>query len=330
MTPSIKPDADKIVAHIQSLKKQPWLEKRQQWWPDYLFHFTDITNAVNILKSEAILSRNALERAGRDFCDGASQSVIDRTDLEKKDNVRLYFRPRTPTLHANEGFRPVGAPDKPHCPVPIFFLFDSRAILERAETEFSDGNIAKKHQVKIGETYSFFKQIPFEKVYHDRFFSAEERDDIVFHRHAEVLVPEKLGLEYLKFIRRRSEAEYETLRDLLPEKVLAKWGNRISAVNKDAIFFSKWTHVLKAEISKKAIKVYFNPDSQTPSPFSVEIQICELESGKTYSWNAKGLRLNEDLSFNFTQELDDYQVQLYIDEHIAYSNSCISETEEPF
>ena len=137
-------------------------------------------------------------------------------------------------------------------------------------------------------------------------------------------------MEHLRFIRCRSEAEYETLRDLLPGKVLAKWGKRISAVNKDAIFFSKWTHVLKAEISNKSIKIYFNPDSRAPSPFSVETRICEIESGKIYSWNAKGLQLNEVLSFNFTQEIKDYQVQLYIDGHIAYSNSCISETEMPF
>lgn len=330
MSVGIKPDADKIVAHLQKIKTEPWLEKRQHWWPDYLFHFTDITNAVEILKSGCILSRNALAKSGRGFCDGANRSVIDHTDTEKKDNVRLYFRPKTPTLHSNEGFRPIGAPDTPHCPVPIFLLFDSREILSRADSEFSDGNIAKKYQVNIGNTYSFFKNIPFDKVYHDRAFPPDQRDEIVFRRHAEVLVPDKLGLEHLKFIRCRSEAEYETLWDLLPSEVLSKWWNRISAINKDSIFHSKWTYVLKGEISNKAIKFYFNPDSLLPSPFSAEVKISEIESGKLYSWNAKGLRLNDELSFNFTQEIPDYQVQLFIDGHIAYSNSCVSEREVPF
>ena len=49
MTDTLKPDADKIVAHIEELKKQRWLAKSQSWWPDHLFHFTDLLNAVNIL-----------------------------------------------------------------------------------------------------------------------------------------------------------------------------------------------------------------------------------------------------------------------------------------
>jgi len=61
----------------------------------------------------------------------------------------------------------------------------------------------------------------------------------------------------------------------------------------------------------------------------VTLKICEIKTGNTYSWTGKDLRLNEDLSFNFTHGIKDYQVQLYIDGHIAYSN-CFSEAEMPF
>jgi len=34
-----KTDADKIIAHIQHIRTQPWLSEPQRWWPEFLFHF---------------------------------------------------------------------------------------------------------------------------------------------------------------------------------------------------------------------------------------------------------------------------------------------------
>ena len=46
-----------IRRHLEDVKKASWLDQARLWWPDYLFHCTDIRNVVNILKSGELLSR---------------------------------------------------------------------------------------------------------------------------------------------------------------------------------------------------------------------------------------------------------------------------------
>ena len=127
MTPRRKPDARGIVRFLSELKKAEWLGTARRWWPDYVFHFTDLQNAVSILKTGALFSRVETQNLGLMDTDNASQEILGSTDNEYKDYVRLYFRPKTPTQFHNEGFRPINQRwQGAHCPVPIYFLFDSR------------------------------------------------------------------------------------------------------------------------------------------------------------------------------------------------------------
>lgn len=235
-----KPDAEKILAHVEHIKEQPWLTKSQQWWPDYLFHFTDILNAVKILNNGVMFSRLQLEKNKESITDIASKKVIESTDLKWKDYVRLYFRPHTPTQYNNEGFRPKEQRKlESHCPVPIFFIFDAKSIMTNQETLFSDGNLAAG--ARTGESSNFFLSLPFEKIYHDRSLcglSDREKRNIIFHRHAEVIIPKSLDLSSLKFIWCRSQAEYETLIHLLSPKIRQKWQKKIGVGNKPILFYA--------------------------------------------------------------------------------------------
>ena len=148
MTRRQKPDSRRIARFLANLKKADWLGTARGWWPDYLFHFTDIQNAVSILKTGALFSRLEAQNRNLMDTDNASQEILGSTDNEWKDHVRLYFRPRTPTQYRNEGFRPQeqrwqGA----HCPVPIYFLFDSRAVLSHVDSQFTDGNLAASPEI---------------------------------------------------------------------------------------------------------------------------------------------------------------------------------------
>ena len=62
-------------------------------------------------------------------------------------------------------------------------------------------------------------------------FDPDERDKIVYHRNAEVLIPQRLGLEALLAIICRSQAEYQTLLYLL-----ALWHARSRWVDQDKAF----------------------------------------------------------------------------------------------
>lgn len=192
------------------------------WWPRFVYHFTDVRNAVRILSAGELLSRAEAQRRGVMTVDNASPQVIGHTQPEHLEFVRLYFRPRTPTQYNNEGIRPTdqrklgGA----HCPVPIYFCFDAFSVLTLDEAMFSDGNIGSA-RVNIRDDRDFFKAIPFQLVFHNSAFYPEDRDEIVFRRNAEALIPNRLSLKpHLKFIVCRSSAEQRTLLHLLPDRTM--------------------------------------------------------------------------------------------------------------
>lgn len=335
MMATLKPDADKIVAHIDYLKSQEWLAASQKWWPDHLFHFTDLTNALSILAGGALLCRSELEKRGQLVTDIASPEVIGATESHWKDYVRLYFRPRTPTQYNNEGFRPInqrklgGA----HCPVPIVFIFHAKPILTQPETRFSDGNLAAEG-AHVGQSANFFVSLPFQRIYHDGSlwdYTIGQKGTIIYHRHAEVIVPHSLDLSSLKLIWCRSQAEFETLIHLLPVKVRRKWANKLGTGTKPMLFYARWSFVVKADLSSSEISFAFNP-SLTPGPFHARLEILETKSKITYSWEDEDFYARESQVFSLSKMKypENYTVKLLLDGQLAYQNKFIAESEVPF
>jgi hypothetical protein len=155
----------KIEAHIQKYAAR--LGSSRAWWPSYIYHFTDLTNAVEILKSGAIYSRQQAHNLGVMHNDNASANVINNTNVDHTRFARLYFRPRTPTQFRNEGIRGRQPVDErwegSHCPVPIFFCFDAVEILLRDDVFFSNGNMAKRN-TKYDSSEAFFDTLDFDKI----------------------------------------------------------------------------------------------------------------------------------------------------------------------
>lgn len=175
-------------------------------------------------------SRNNALKMGLMESDNASPQVIDQTNEQWSDFVRLYFRPRTPTQYNNEGFRPKeDRALESNCPVPIFFLFDAKGLLSRKEVLFSNTGLARGCSQVFSDAVGF-KNLPFKLIYHNAFFSREERDLIVGARHDEVIIPDQLDLDDLKNIWCRSEAEYKTLLNLLDPLSRKKWNSKIIAL----------------------------------------------------------------------------------------------------
>ena len=274
MTLRQKPDARRIARFLADLKKAEWLGTARRWWPDYVFHCTDIENAVSILKNGALFSRVGAQKLGLMRSDNASQEILGGTDVEWKDYVRLYFRPRTPTQANNEGFRPQahqwhGA----HCPMPICFLFDSRSVLSRIDSQFADGNLASRH-AKVYSSSSDLAQLPFQRIYHDK--AEWNNRQIVFNQNAEVIIPKQMGLEALRYIVCRSQAEYETLLNLLPENVAKRWKNRTGVGNRMNLFFKRWTHVESADLNSSNVHFHFRRTSPNSGPFHAKASFGDI------------------------------------------------------
>ena len=247
--------------------------------------------------------------------------VIAQTAPQWKEYVRLYFRPRTPTHYRNEGFRPAGQRElDSHCPVPVYFILDAATVLSLADSLFSDGNLGSTY-ANVDGYVSFLRQIPFNMVYHDSRFDPPECSQVVHHRNVEVLVPQRLGLESLRFVGCRSPAEYETLLHLLSPGTRSLWVDKIGVRPDLRLFNREWTFVERAEMSDERLTLRFN-DSKTPGPFNARVELTDPATGQRYHWRNSEYRCNDVLALRLHQLRNpfDYIVRLFLDEQLAYAN----------
>ena len=214
-----------------------------------------------------LLCRSNAEKQGLLQIDSASQVVIGQTSDWVKRYVRLYFRPRTPTQYWIEGIRPKNKiyHGTAHCPLPIFFLFDSAEVLTRSDCEFSNGNLGSTPD--LGSNASFLRELPWEKIYSTGWHDPNDHS-FTFHRNAEVIVLNELDLKGLRQVVARTEAERETLISLLEGAAIRKWEDVISVDHGLDLFERKWTFIESVELSDETVLLNFSPDTQGPGPRS--------------------------------------------------------------
>ena len=299
------------------------------WWPRYVYHFADVLNAANIIQSGHLYSRAEAKRLGLIQVDSASAEIIQHTQSEHLQYVRLYFRPRTPTQYRNEGIRPVHQRELggAHCPVPVYFCFDALNVLARDDTEFSDGNMASPSVSHSGQR-DFFLAIPFSLVFHNTWFPPEQRNEIVFRRNAEVLVPGSLPLDpTLRFVACRSVAERQTLLHLLPPTSRSQWEPRIR-LGEQGLFERKWTYVEEVVTVDDVVIFRFNPSTLTPGPFQVSFSYREAGKGPERTWKGKWSVSNKSLRIR-VPSAGWGTATLYLDDALAFADTLNFE-EIPF
>ncbi len=322
-------DSQKILTFLDELKRQPWIGNRK-WWPDYLFHFTDIKNAVSVLNSGFLFSRAEAERQKILKENSASQQIISQTSAELTDHVRLYFRPHTPTTYHMEGFKPLNQLfQDAHCPVPVYFLFDMREVITLNNTRFSNGNLAA-YNSNIFTSADDFTQLSFEDIYHNTPFREElpeERAYITTARQAEVIYPKKISLDYLKYIGCRSQAEYDTLRNLLPPAVWKQWQSKIAISKGQRLFNKEWLYIEDVTLTKKNINIKFNLPKKCEyfGPFKIGFDIKDLRTNNPYPFTKKYSDIvskfrDKSLDLNLSGiDMSAYDVKVSIDGKLAYS-----------
>ena len=290
--------------YLKQLRQEDWLGARF-WWPYFVFYFTDIHHAVDILTAEELVSP---------FRQGANlNSRFDK-------HVRLYFRPRTPDLFRAEGFRPstqVVADN--YAPIPVYLLFDLEAIITQPETRFAEGDPDKVK--KTYKTAAYFRDMPFEQIYHDSWFMPDERDEIMRCREAQVLVPDRIGLESLQLIWMRSPAEYETLHHIMPPELWYKWHDKITARADYHLFNNKRIYVQEAALESEQVRFRFNP-CQNPSdcgPFYA-LLVVEYVDGERFEWQDEAFMPEQDMVVQLPRPIP-YTVQLVLDGDVAYAGS---------
>ena len=209
------------VTHWQARLKR----EGRAWWPQFVYHYTDVNNAISILKTGVLYSRAHAQDLDLMVNDNAHPGIIAQTDPEHRDLVRLYFRPRTPAQYANEGIKSPEQRGSGHCPVPVFFVFDLVEVIGRDDARFSSGSLASHRHMHSDERDYFVNTIPWRDVYGD---GVPSTDAVKKARAAEVVIPGSLPIgSELKGIFCRSPGERMTLIDGLSDDIEAIQANKI-------------------------------------------------------------------------------------------------------
>lgn len=116
----------------------------------FIYHFTHMFNAIEVIRSRKILSRNRATELGLLKYDAAG-SVVHRS-AKAHPYARFYFRTGTQTQFYNEclgkqkGSKYYGRAEDnglPMCPMPVFFKFDLQEVLAKHSNlcYYSTGNL---------------------------------------------------------------------------------------------------------------------------------------------------------------------------------------------
>jgi hypothetical protein len=331
---SQKPDAPFISQKLRLL--QTYHSNRDtRIWPYFLFHFTNITNIPKILQAGRLYSRASLEAQTADFDNTASGEILGHTQERWKDYVRFYFRPQTPMLYNTEGIRPdpgkMKFPDA-HCTVPVYLLFSNEPILTNTTTLFSDGNLASSSS----HTYSTgldFNKLPFDDIYHVGAITDGRNREITNRRHAEVIVPQSIGLEHLSYIGCRSVAERETLKNLLGEALWRQWYPKIHDGLEHNFFYSQWVYIEQVDLKAAQLIVHFHPPkkSEDGGLFRIHVKISDNIEDDEYetTFNFTVTQTQKTVGVNFTKLLS-YTVSISLNDHLAYKGSYREMDDIPF
>lgn len=303
-----------------------------RWWPKYVYHFTDIKNAINILIDDKIFSRSNKQNHMQN--DNASSLVLQQTNEDIKKMVRFYFRPKTPTQYRNEGYLPQKCRSKDYIdanvPVPIFFAFEAKDMLARHDAYFSEKSLAS-FAYTITNRIEDFKKFNFRKIYSDGRYNGE---NLTSYRHAELVLFNECDLKFLNQIWCRTKAEYETFCYLLIECGLYdKYAHLIGVKEQNnEIFFKESVYISNVNLSNEKIILDIKNLSRLGKE-KIQMKVIIDVNGTKHIGNFTLLSqytypipitLNQK-KFEYYQE---YIIEIYFDDCFVYKNKYQKEKHE--
>jgi hypothetical protein len=319
--PNTRKDVTQLKAFLDELRAADWLGTSRQWWPKYLFHFTDVHNAASILNTGWLYSRNEAERLGLMSVDNASVSVLTNTPPAVKEYARLYWRPRTPTQFRNEGVRPRAERTDAHCPVPVYLLFDALTVLADPSTCWCDGTLAgHSHVPLMSQDVDDLRLFPFHLIYHDSAIrDGGGRSEIIRWRHAEVVAPTRLTLDGLRYVVCRSEAERETLLSLLTASKAASVEQKLLVDSRLDLFFRRWVYVVRVEKGSSSFQAEWSA-AEVAGPFHVRVEFTIPGERTVWLWEADEYTCTGkvEMELGNVPHHGIYKITITLDDTVAY------------
>ncbi|MFD1549068.1 DarT ssDNA thymidine ADP-ribosyltransferase family protein [Levilactobacillus fuyuanensis] len=226
------------------------------------------------------------------------------------------------------------------------FYLSSPELLSQSGVQFTDRSLALNQVVPRYSTPDEFSKLPFKDIYQEGpliGMSDSQKKAITGHKQAEVIVPESLGLDYLKVILVRSVAERETLLNLLHDDDVYQYDDLIQ-VQKEDYFFMDRNFIEDVELITDRLRVRSNVNEAYPKEWglptedrgigfalneeatdnylNVTMKVL-VPDGTDYWWPNKNVRalLLDKIELTLPVPLQSYQLIVDIDGHIAYKGS---------
>jgi len=299
------------------------------WWKNYVYHFSDVKNIAKILETGIIYSRKMAIQLNLMENNNASRPVMDGTDNDIKDFVRFYFRPLTPTQFHNEGIRAkeeIHTGHLAHCPVPVFLLFDIVKMLNRGDSQFTYEGLASNN-VDIYNTTEDFANAPFKYIYHKGSYNPETEYFIKKNRQAELIIPQQCDLDELVQIICRTDAERETLLDLLSENQIKKYYDKIGVIKHEAfqnMFLKDYLIIESVELGLETLNINIINPNHYKRAFYTEIismsgEIINSGFNKEYIFSQDRIILPHFSKDKLKSQLK-ARVRLFIDDNLVYTS----------
>lgn len=302
-----KRDAPAFRRHLADLRREPWLGGRV-WWTYFLYAYADLEDIASALTAGVLTpSRRSPGAKGR-----------------PDDMIRLFFRPRTPELWSREGIRPAAKRGDGDISRPVYLLFDLESVLCLPDARFSAGDPAVTK--KTFATSNAFAEMPFEMIYHDGVPRPAEKDEILQSRRAQVQVPAPFTLESLQLIWCRSEAEADTLRNLLPDAARRQHAEQITARADFSLFHRRGAYADTVQLRSHTARATFYAGGD-PAPVALRAEL-ETADGVRHTWSEPAVDLVQPLSLKLLPDVvpvQPYSLRIFLDDLLAYAGQF-----EPF
>jgi hypothetical protein len=270
--------------HVAEQQRRLATTQQRSAWPQFLFHTTHVTNAVNIVRQGFLGARNVVEN----FHDVANQGALASFDASH-DYARLYFRPRNPFHVRTEGIKCVSDLYRfdYQMSVPVCFIFLLTDVITRNDCLFSKGNVQRSHDFLTSDEN--FDTLDFNAIYHDSWTDANNRPYIHDCRMAEVAVQGQLplagGLNSIIF---RTKWDMETFRHLCSEaNVRCDHPLSVEQV-RSSLFMNEGFHLTDLNFSDERIQLSFQfPVRNAPADKIYELTVVQNYPGGSLRFDKK-------------------------------------------
>lgn len=289
------------------------LKKQHSNWAGYVYHFTHLTNALEIIKNRQIASRLALKEAK--FSDAAGSVVNRRHDAH--DYARFYFRPQTPTQFYNECLGKDYLLDKydraeklglPKCPIPVFFRFSIDEIFKNQFDKcfISNGNLQTKW-ARIGTVSEMYNLFDFNDVY-STIQSTSDGDwrTYINKSQQEFLVRDQFDFSDIHNyeILVRNQSDLFQLKHHLKDYPNVIQKTRIANYEDDIYLNNNKEIEYNLDGNSVTVSTNYNGDGNRSGYFEVEVEkgSYKINSGQVLSKNGDTIRFYPSINIEFKSE----------------------------